>query len=72
MNNFIIAGIEFMFGLGLVAVNSRGLKAIKCPVLLLALIGLYFAYFAIYASGRPGAISPYHLTKEFLGDLFPF
>ena len=69
-DSFIIAGIEFMFGLALVALNSKGPKLIKNPILVVWLGALYCAYFWIYKSSRGSyPYSPYHLMNDYYAQL---
>ena len=69
-DSFIIAGIEFMFGLALVALNSKGPKLIKNPILVVWLGALYCAYFWIYKSSRGSyPYSPYHLMNDYYVQL---
>ena len=66
VDSFIIAGIEFMFGLALVALNAKGPKLIKNPILVVWLGALYCAYFWIYKNSRGNyPYSPYHLMNDY-------
>ena len=66
VDSFIIAGIEFMFGLALVALNAKGPKLIKNPILIVWLGALYCAYFWIYKNSRGNyPYSPYHLMNDY-------
>ena len=69
-DSFIIAGIEFMFGLALVALNAKGPKLIKNPILVVWLGALYCAYFWIYKNARGNyPYSPYHLMNDYYAQL---
>jgi len=65
-DSFIIAGIEFMFALALVALNAKGPKLVKNPILVVWLGALYCAYFWIYKTHKPNyPYSPYHLMDDY-------
>ena len=62
---FITVGVEMMFALSLVGLNSSGPKLIKNPLCLLAAGAAYCGYFVIYKQHKPQyEYSPYHNYLE--------
>ena len=64
-NCFITTGVEMIFALSIVALNSKGPKLIKNPLCLLAAFLSYCGYFVVFKAIRPHyEFSPYHKFFE--------
>ena len=62
---FITVGVEMMFALSIIGINSKGPNLIKNPICLMGAFAAYCAYFVIFKQIKPNyEYSFYHNYLE--------